>query len=299
MVHKAPEEEERSQVSITSTFFDPNHLVVLGAEATIEVVSLNSKKDSMSGDLVNIPNGLASSPDLERADLLHLLLVALSVVGLRVIFKRALGLGAVLDSVVEVVEDGLEGVLEASLPVESTTASGGRASGVHPVHAVATNEGVERLGSLLNGLVESLRGRVAALTENLVLSEEHTVDTTHQATTLTVKVRVDLLLKGGLVEVTRADGDTEGDGLLLGLAGDVLEDGNGGVDATALLEERADGAAGTLGGDEDDIDVRGNLDLGEVLEDGGETVGEVEGLSSSAACLLCKRFTSLFIPCPW
>jgi hypothetical protein len=104
------------------------------------------------------------------------------------------------------------------------------------------------------------------------------VDTAHQAAALTVKVGVDLLLKGGLVEVAGADGNTEGNSLLLGLAGDVLEDGDGGVDATALLEEGADSAAGALGGDEDDVNVGGNLDLGEVLEDGREAVGEVESL---------------------
>jgi hypothetical protein len=104
------------------------------------------------------------------------------------------------------------------------------------------------------------------------------VDTTHQAATLTVEVRVDLLLEGGLVEVAGADGDTEGDGLLLSLASDVLVDGEGGVDTTALTEEGSDGSARTLGGAEDDVDVGGDLDLGEVLEDGGETVGEVEGL---------------------
>lgn len=104
------------------------------------------------------------------------------------------------------------------------------------------------------------------------------MDTTHQATTLTVKVRVNLLLEGGLVQVTGTDGNTEGDSLLLGLAGDVLEDGNGRVDTTTLTEERADGTAGTLGGDEDNVNVGRDLDLGLVLEDGGETVGEVEGL---------------------
>lgn len=146
---------------------------------------------------------------------------------------------------------------------------------------MSTDQGVQRLGSLLNGLVESLRWAVATLTENLVLSEEHTVDTTHQATTLTVQVGVDLLLEGGLVEVSRANGNTESNGLLLGLAGNILVDGDGGVDTTALTEEGADGTAGALGGDEDDVDVGGNLDLGEVLEDGGETVREVESLISS------------------
>jgi len=57
-----------------------------------------------------------------------------------------------------------------------------------------------------------------------------------------------------------------------------LEDGNGGVDSTALTEKSADGTAGTLGGDEDDINVLGDFDLGEVLEDGREAVGEVESL---------------------
>ena len=104
------------------------------------------------------------------------------------------------------------------------------------------------------------------------------MDTAHQAAALAVEVGVDLLLEGGLVEVAGADGNTEGDSLLLGLAGDVLEDGDGGVDATALLEEGADSAAGALGGDEDDVNVGGDLDVSAVLEDGGETVGEVEGL---------------------
>jgi hypothetical protein len=106
------------------------------------------------------------------------------------------------------------------------------------------------------------------------------VDSAHQATTLTVQVGVDLLLEGGLVHVSGTDGNTEGDGLLLGLAGDILVDGDGRVDTTALAEEGADGAAGALGGNEDNVNVGGDFDLGEVLEDGGETVGEVESLLS-------------------
>lgn len=240
-----------------STLIKPSLLLVLGSEST---------------------DGLAGAPDLEIPDLLHLSLVLLTVVGLAVVLEGSLGLGAILDGVVQLVEDGLQGILEAGAPVNGTTAGSGRASLVHPVHAVSTNEGVQGLSSLLNGLVEGLAGAVATLTENLVLSKEHAVDTTHQAATLTVKVRVDLLLKGGLVEVAGADGDTEGDGLLLSLASDVLVDGEGGVDTTALTEEGSDGSARALGGAEDDVDVGGDLDLGEVLEDGGETVGEVEGL---------------------
>lgn len=228
----------------------------------------------------HIPDGLAGAPDLQVPDLLHLGLVALTVVLLAVVVERALGLGAVLDRVVQVVEDGLQGVLELGGPVDGATAGGGGAGLEHPVHAVGTDEGVQALGGLLDGLVEGLAGAVAALTEDLVLGEEHTVDTAHQAAALTVQVRVDLLLEGGLVEVARADSNAQSDGALLSLAGDVLVDGKGGVDATALTEERADSAARTLGSAQDDINVLGNIDLGEVLEDGGEAVREVQSLES-------------------
>jgi hypothetical protein len=105
------------------------------------------------------------------------------------------------------------------------------------------------------------------------------VDTAHQAATLAIQVRVDLLLERRLVQISGADGYTESDGLLLGLTGDVLEDGDGRVDTAALAKESADGAAGALGRDEDDVNVGGDIDLGEVLEDGREAVGEVESLT--------------------
>lgn len=251
---KADRAQEKQRTIITSL---SHRLVVLGAEGA---------------------DGLAGPPNLKVADLLKLLLVLLTVVGLRVVLEGALGLLTSDDGVVEVIEDGLQGILELGSPVNSTTAGSGRAGVEHPVHAVGTDQGVERLGSLLDGLVEGLAGAVATLTEDLVLGEEHTVDTAHEAATLTVEVGVDLLLEGGLVEVSRADGNTEGDGLLLGLAGDVLVNGEGGVDTAALTEEGADGPAGTLGGDKDDINILGDIDLGLLLKDGGETVGEVKSL---------------------
>lgn len=104
------------------------------------------------------------------------------------------------------------------------------------------------------------------------------MNTTHQATSLSVEIRVDLLLECSLVEVATADSNTKGNSLLFGLASDILEDSNGGVDTTALAEETSDGSARALGGDEDDINVGGNIDLGELLEDRGEAVGEVECL---------------------
>ena len=108
------------------------------------------------------------------------------------------------------------------------------------------------------------------------------MNTTHQATTLTVQVGVNFLLEGGLVEVTTANTNTESNCLLLGLASEILEDSDGRVNTTSLAEESSNSSAGALGGNEDNIDILGNIDLGLVLEDWGETVGEVESLCELA-----------------
>ena len=140
---------------------------------------------------------------------------------------------------------------------------------------------------------------MSVLSEDLVLGKEHSLDTAHEDTSLSVEVRVDLLLKGGVVSVTGTDGDGESSSLLLGLAGDVLVDGDGSVDTSALEEEGSDGSSGSLGGDKDDVDVLGGDDLGlagsvwvswicgkrrkrstyVLLVDDGETVGEVKSLA--------------------
>lgn len=105
------------------------------------------------------------------------------------------------------------------------------------------------------------------------------MNATHQAATLAIQIGVDLLLEGRLVEVSTADGDAESDSFLLSLASNILVDCDGRVNTTALTEEGADGAARALGGNEDDVNVLGDVNLGEVLEDGRETVGEVESLA--------------------
>jgi hypothetical protein len=104
------------------------------------------------------------------------------------------------------------------------------------------------------------------------------MDTSHQATTLAVEIRVNLLLEGGFVQITTADSNTESNRLLLGLASDILVYGNGGVDTTALAEERSDSSARSLWCDKNDIDVSWNLDLGKIFENWGEAMGEVQCL---------------------
>ena len=106
---------------------------------------------------------------------------------------------------------------------------------------------------------------MAILPEDFVLRQEHSVDTSHQTSTFTVQIAVDFLLKGGLVKISGSDGDTQCHSLFFGLTGNVLEDRDGGVDASAFLEEGSDGTAGTFGGDEDDVDVGGDFDLGPTL----------------------------------
>src|SRR4029434_4757196 len=88
----------------TSTLIKPNLLLVFGSRSA---------------------DGLAGAPDLELPDLLHLSLVLLTVVGLAVVLEGSLGLGAILDGVVQLVEDGLQGILEAGAPVNGTTAGRG------------------------------------------------------------------------------------------------------------------------------------------------------------------------------
>jgi hypothetical protein len=88
------------------------------------------------------------------------------------------------------------------------------------------------------------------------------LDTTHEDTSLTVEIREDLFLKRGFVEVTRSDGDTEGDGLLLGLTGDILPDSDGRVDTSTLEEKGSDSSSRSLGGDEDNIDILGGDNVG-------------------------------------
>jgi hypothetical protein len=116
---------------------------------------------------------------------------------------------------------------------------------------------------------------MSTFSQNFILSKEHSLNTTHETSSLTVQVTVDFFLESRLVEISGPDTDTESDGFFLRFAGHVLEDGERRVDASAFLEETADRAAGTFGGTEDDVDVGGRNDTGEILVDDGETVGEV------------------------
>ena len=119
------------------------------------------------------------------------------------------------------------------------------------------------------------------------------MNTAHQAAALTIEVRVYLLLKCGFVQVARSNGNTKGNCLLLSFASHILKHSYRRVDATTLTEEGTNSAARAFGSHEDDIDVCGNIDLGKVLKDRREAVGEVERLSKSGASheTMCNLLT--------
>ena len=125
----------------------------------------------------------------------------------------------------------------------------------------------------------NLEGANARREERFSESRYQSIELSTHHAALAIQVRVDLLLERGLVHIARADSDAEGSGLLLRLARDVLPHGNGRIDATALFEKRADGAARALGGNEDDVDVRWGNDLGILFIHDGEAVREVESLA--------------------
>ena len=192
-----------------------------------------------------------------------------------VVRTHPLGLLSFLHRVVQVVEHRLQRVLEAAAPVNGPTPRRRRAGRVHPVHSVRTNQRVQALGCLFDSLVKGFARAVTSLTENLVLSQEHAVDSSHETPSFAVQVRIHLLLEGRLVEIAAANGNAECHGFLLGPTGDVPIYRNRRVDTAAFFEKRSNGAAGAFGSHQDDVDVVGHIDLGLVLEHGGETVREV------------------------
>jgi hypothetical protein len=91
--------------------------------------------------------------------------------------------------------------------------------------------------------------------EDFILSLEETLNGTHQNTTFTDEIRVNLLGEGGFIKVARADTNTEGDGALLSFAGSILENSERGVNTTTFLEKTTNSEARTLGGNQDNVNI--------------------------------------------
>lgn len=92
------------------------------------------------------------------------------------------------------------------------------------------------------------------------------MDTTHQAPSLAIKIRVNLLLKSGFVKISAAHSDTQSNSLLLSFACDILVYCYRRVDATAFLEQGSDSPPRALGSNEYDINICWDIDFGKILE---------------------------------
>jgi hypothetical protein len=80
------------------------------------------------------------------------------------------------------------------------------------------------------------------------------VDVGTYDTAFTIQIRINLLLRRRLVQIPTADTYPKRDGLLFRVPGDILPDGDTRINTPPFFKESADGATGTFGGDEDDVD---------------------------------------------
>jgi len=131
-------------------------------------------------------------------------------------------------------------------------------------------------------LLEGLLGRHALALVAAVEGLNDAVDGAEEDTTFTIDVGLVLRSEGGLEHEGGSKCDTPAKSEVGGLAGLVLVDGEGGVDASAidfltLLVETTDGGTHALGADGNDVHVLGEglTDRVEVAEK--EAVGKAEG----------------------
>src|SRR5262245_65441497 len=102
------------------------------------------------------PDLLARLPHFAVRNLLQLLFELLPVVGPAVRFQRAPSLIAGLDRLVELLKDGPRSVAKLLEPVERAALGRRRAIGVHPVHPLLGDQGVQALGRFLDSLIKRL-----------------------------------------------------------------------------------------------------------------------------------------------
>ena len=154
-----------------------------------------------------------------------------------------------------------------------------RAVGVHPIHAVLVNKAGKRLRELFARFVECLGRAVAVRTEAVVLSFHHAAESAHEDAALADEVGRHFVVEGGREEVAGTDGDADGERILLSLAGSVLRDGIGGVDAGTIEEVATHVRARTLRSDHDHVHILGRIDACDLAVLVSETMREVKRLA--------------------
>ncbi len=126
---------------------------------------------------------------------------------------------------------------------------------------------------------------MAVPAQQVVLGLHHAGQSPHENPALAGEIADDFAFEGRGEKVPGADPDSERQRFFAGLAREVLEDGKARIDAAAVEEVGAHGAAGALRRHQDDIDVRGRDDTGLVLVDDGEAVREVKRVARLQAGL--------------
>ena len=125
-------------------------------------------------------DSLCGAPHLAVVHGCKFLLKTGTVVGLRVGIDADLCFVTALHTCIELLHDGLNGIMETREPVKCATLGGGGTIGIHPVHTLLSEERHEALCELFYCLVESLGGGVAILAEHFILSQEQALNSTHQ-----------------------------------------------------------------------------------------------------------------------
>mmetsp|Transcript_9504 Transcript_9504/g.18011 ORF Transcript_9504/g.18011 Transcript_9504/m.18011 type:complete len:392 (+) Transcript_9504:99-1274(+) len=221
-------------------------------------------------------NSDTCSPDFHVPQVLELSIQANLVVIFAVDVKGAAGFVAIGNFGVQFFKDGQSSFLKVGVPVQRTSLGGGRAVGVHPVHTIFADERVQRLSGFFHGFIERFRWGMTVGAKDIILGQEHPVDSTHQDTAFASQITEDLFLEGGFIHVACANSDADAKSTISRFARHILVDSNTGVDAAAFQEETADGCTGAFGGNKDDIHVFGRHYTSIFFEHNTETVGKVK-----------------------
>ena len=188
------------------------------------------------------------------------------------------GKSAVLDLPQDVLHL-LAGVLgDEALAGAVVTILGSVGDGVAHLGEAALVDEVDDELHLMAGLEVGHLRLVTGLHQSLETGVDELTDAAAQHSLLAEQVGLGLLLEGGLQDTgtAGADGGGIGQSHILGLAGEVLLHADQAGHALALQVLAADGVAGALGGDHDDVHVGGRHDG---LEVDVEAVGEGQGLA--------------------
>ena len=175
--------------------------------------------------------------------------------------------------------------MERAHPIQSAALCSCRTVCIHPVHAVFCEQRHQRLCQFFHCFVERFGRFVAVFTQCFVLSQQQTLDSTHQSTAFAGQVGIHFLFECRFEQITGTDTDTQCDYPIPCFTRCILEDCVAGVQATSLQEHTAQWSARTFRSDQDHVYISRRDDVGTFLVSDSETVGEIQRLARSQVFL--------------